>query len=331
MPDDGPYGGTVTQGRKGYLYAIAAYLMWGLFPLYWGLLRPSTAVEILAHRIVWSLVSVLGIVAVLRSWRRLRRLLRPRTLATIGLAAVLVSINWGTYIYGVNAERVVETSLGYFINPLVTVLLGVFVLRERLTAPQWIAIGVGALAVGVLTVDYGQVPVVALVLAFTFGLYGLVKKRLNVPAADGLAIESGLLAVPAAAYLVVLAWLDDSTFGAVSPGHTALLVMSGIVTLLPLLAFAGAANRIPLSAIGLLQYLAPILQLACGVLILKEPMPPARLAGFGLVWLALAIFTWDALRRARANRHTPPHPGRIAPEPAPAVAATAGPAGDGTR
>jgi chloramphenicol-sensitive protein RarD len=290
----------VTAHRAGYLAAVTAYLLWGLFPLYWRLLLPATAVEILAHRIVWSAVFVLGIIAGLRSWRTLRTLLRPRTLLTIGVAAVLVGLNWGIYIYGVNAERVVETSLGYFINPLVTVLLGVLVLRERLTAAQWVAVGVGAVAVGVLTVDYGHLPVVALSLAGTFALYGLAKKRLQVPAAHGLALESGLLFLPAAGYLVALTLTGQSTFGAVSGLHTALLVGSGVVTAVPLLLFAAAANRIPLTAIGLLQYLAPILQLACGVLIYHEPMPPARLLGFALVWLALAIFTADGIRRMRA-------------------------------
>ncbi len=306
-------------GRSGYTYAVFAYLMWGLFPLYWQLLRSSTATEILAHRIVWSLVFVLGLVTATRTWRRLRGFLTPRTLLTIAIASMLIAVNWGTYIYGVNADRVVETSLGYFINPLVTVLLGVVVLRERLRPAQWTAIGVGAVAVGVLTVDYGHIPVVALVLATTFGLYGLTKKRLSggwvgkegrqgvaVPAADGLAIESGLLAVPAAVYLVALAMRGESTFGTVSPTHTTLLVASGVVTAVPLLAFAGATSRLPLSAIGLLQYLAPILQLACGVLILGEPMPPARLAGFGLVWLALAIFTWDGIFSRRTATRTAP-------------------------
>jgi len=300
----------MSQTRLGYLYGILAYLCWGLFPLYWRLLRPSGPLELLAQRIVWSLVCVLAVVAATRTWRRVGTLLRPRMLGTIALAAVLIAVNWGTYIYGVNAERVVETSLGYFINPLITVLLGVFVLRERLSRAQWVAIGVGAVAVAVLTVDYGRPPWIALVLAVSFGLYGLVKKRLagmggerGVPAADGLALESAVLAVPAAAYLVALGLHGGSTVGHVSPAHTALTVASGAVTAIPLLAFAGATNRIPLSGIGLLQYLAPILQLGCGVVILHEPMPPARLAGFGLVWLALAVFTWDALRRLRsANR-----------------------------
>jgi chloramphenicol-sensitive protein RarD len=297
----------MSQTRLGYLYGVLAYLCWGLFPLYWRLLRPSGPLELLAHRVVWSLVCVLAVVAATRTWRRVGTLLRPRMLGTIAVAAVLIAVNWGTYIYGVNAERVVETSLGYFINPLVTVLLGVLVLGERLTRAQWVAISVGAVAVIVLTVDYGRPPWIALVLAASFGLYGLTKKRLaamggegGVPAADGLTLESAVLAVPAAGYLVVLGLHGGSTVGHVSAAHTTLAVASGVVTAVPLLAFAGAANRIPLSGIGLLQYLAPILQLGCGVLILHEPMPPARLAGFALVWLALAVFTWDAVRRLRS-------------------------------
>jgi chloramphenicol-sensitive protein RarD len=220
------------------------------------------------------------------------------------VAAIVIAVNWGVYIYGVNADRVVETSLGYFINPLVTVLLGVIVLRERLTVPQWVALGIGAAAVAVLTVDYGHVPVLALALAASFGTYGLIKKRLGVPAAEGLLLEAGVLALPALLYVWVLLARSESTFGHVSVGHTALIVLSGAITAIPLLLFAGAANRIPLSAIGLLQYLAPVLQLACGVLIFHEPMPPARLAGFVLVWLALAVFTWDGIRRVRAARRT---------------------------
>jgi chloramphenicol-sensitive protein RarD len=294
----------MSSSRRGYLYGVAAYLCWGLFPLYWRLLRPSTPVEILAHRIVWSFLLLLALVLVTRGWRRVAVLRHRRTLWLIGVAAVLIAVNWGTYIYGVNADRVVETSLGYFINPLVTVLLGVIVLRERLRPAQWVAIGVGAIAVAVLTIDYGHVPVLALVLAFTFGLYGLIKKRLSVPATDGLLLESGALALPALAFLLVLNARSESTFGQVSASHTALLVLAGAVTAVPLLLFAGAANRIPLSAIGLLQYLAPILQLSCGVLVFGEPMPPARLAGFGLVWLALTLFTWDGIRHVRIASRT---------------------------
>jgi chloramphenicol-sensitive protein RarD len=293
----------MSQPRQGYLFGIGAYLCWGLFPLYWKLLRPSSPMEMLAHRIVWSFVVVALLITVMRDWRRIGALMRrPTKVGLVTLASVLIGVNWFTYIYGVNTDRVVETSLGYFINPLVTVLLGVIVLRERLRAAQWVAIGVGAVAVAVLTVDYGHVPYIALVLACTFGMYGLVKKRLKVPAADGLLLESGALAVPAALYVLVLIGRDESTFAAVSPTHTTLLLLTGPITAIPLLMFAGAANRIPLSAMGLLQYLAPILQLACGVIVFHEPMPPARLAGFALVWLALAIFTADGVRSLRARR-----------------------------
>jgi chloramphenicol-sensitive protein RarD len=305
----------VNAGRTGYLYGVAAYLCWGLFPLYWKLLRPSTPLEILAHRIVWSLVLVAIVVAVARGWRRIRELGRDRRrLALITIAAVVLAANWGVYIYAVNADRVVETSLGYFINPLVTVLLGVFVLHEHLRPAQWVALGLGAAAIGVLTVDYGHVPYIALILAFSFAFYGLTKKRLGVPATDGLFVESAVLALPAAAFLAVLAVRGESTFGHASLGHALLLVASGVATAVPLLLFAGAANRIPLSAIGLLQYLAPIMQLGIGVLIYGEPMPPARLAGFALVWLALVVFSWDGIRHVR--RQARYRARLVAPEPA---------------
>ncbi|SBT50842.1 EamA family transporter RarD [Micromonospora auratinigra] len=293
----------MNQLRLGYLYGLGAYLLWGFFPIYLKLLRPAGPVEILAHRIVWSVVFVALLLAALRNIAFLRALARrPRALAGITVAAALIAVNWGTYIYGVNSDRVVETALGYFINPLVSVLLGVLVLRERLRPAQWAALGVGGSAVAVLTVDYGRLPYLALTLAASFAGYGLVKKRLALPAAEGLFVESAVLALPALAYL---AWLGGrGTFGHVSAVHTALLVLAGAATAIPLLLFAGAANRLPLSTIGMLQYLAPILQLGCGVLIYHEPMPPARLAGFALVWLALLVFTVDALRHARRNRTT---------------------------
>jgi len=290
----------VTPRKLGYLYGIGAYVLWGFFPLYMRLLRPASPLEILAHRIVWSVVFVALVLAAMRNRSFLRALLRrPRALAALGIAAALVALNWGTYIYGVNSERVVETSLGYFVNPLVVVLLGVFVLRERLRPAQWAAIGVGGAAVVVLTVDYGRPPYLALVLSFTFAGYGLVKKRLGLPAAQGLFVESAVLALPALAYLAWLGGTGGATFGAVSAGHTALLISAGAATAIPLLMFAGAANRLPFTSLGMLQYLAPILQLGCGVIIFREPMPPARLAGFALVWLALAVFTVDAVRAAR--------------------------------
>jgi chloramphenicol-sensitive protein RarD len=304
------------MARSGYLFAVGAYLAWGLFPIYFKLLQPSSPMEILSHRVVWSCLAVALIVTGTRHWRRVGRLVvQPRRLGAISLVSLLIGVNWFTYIYGVNTDRVVETSLGYFITPLVSVLLGVLVLRERLRPAQWVAVGIGAAAVGVLTVDYGRAPHLALILAATFGMYGLLKKRLGLPAVDGLLVESAVLALPALAFFGVLLARGGSTFGEISAAHTTLVVLSGVITAVPLLLFAGAANRIPLSAIGLLQYLAPILQLGCGVLIYNEPMPPARLAGFGLVWLALAVFTWDGLRRVRARTAA----GRLRPDTEPAA------------
>ncbi|MER5332252.1 EamA family transporter RarD [Micromonospora sp. NPDC002717] len=307
----------MTPLRLGYLYGFGAYLLWGFFPLYMKLLRPAGPMEILAHRIVWSVAFVALLLAAMRNVGFLRALLRrPRALAGVAAAAALIAVNWGTYIYGVNSDRVVETALGYFINPLVVVLLGVTVLRERLRPAQWLALGIGGLAVAVLTVDYGRPPYLALVLALSFAGYGLVKKRLGLPAAEGLFVESAVLALPALAYLGWLTAGGDATFGHVSVGHTVLLVAAGAATAIPLLLFAGAANRLPLTGLGMLQYLAPILQLGCGVLIFHEPMPPARLAGFALVWAALIVFTVDALRHSRRTRAATVAARHAAPTPA---------------
>ncbi|MEU7756398.1 EamA family transporter RarD [Micromonospora sp. NPDC049101] len=306
----------MTPLRLGYLYGFGAYLIWGFFPLYLRLLRPAGPLEILAHRIVWSVVFVALLLAALRNVGFLRALLRrPWAVAGVVAAAALIAVNWGAYIYGVNSDRVVETALGYFINPLVVVLLGVTVLRERLRPAQWVALGIGASAVAVLTVDYGRLPWLALTLAFSFAGYGLVKKRLGLPPAEGLFVESAVLALPALGYLGWLTSRAESTFGHVSAGHTALLVLAGAATAIPLLLFAGATNRLPLSGLGMIQYLAPILQLGCGVLIFHEPMPPARLVGFALVWLALIVFTADAVGKARQNRRPQPQPQTPIPTP----------------
>jgi chloramphenicol-sensitive protein RarD len=288
----------MSEQRRGYLYGLAAYVLWGFFPIYFKQLKPSTPLEILAHRVVWSVVFISLLLLVLRNWRFLGRILRsPRLFGGITVAALLIAVNWGTYIYGVNSSRVVETALGYFITPLVLVLFGVTLERERLRRWQWVAVAMGAAAVAVLTVDYGRLPYIALILAASFGSYSLVKKRLALPPAEGLFVESAVLAVPALAYLVWLTAAGDAHFGHVSAGHTALMVLSGVATAVPLLLFAGAANRVPMVGIGILQYVAPILQLACGLLLFHEPMPPARLAGFALVWIALIIFTLDAVRQ----------------------------------
>jgi chloramphenicol-sensitive protein RarD len=295
----------VTEARKGHLFGIGAYVAWRFLPLYFKGLRPAGPIEILAHRVIWSALFVALLLTTVRAWRRMGALLRrPRTVLVVGLAAALIAINWATYIYGVNTDRVVETSLGYFITPLISVTFGLLVFGERLRPAQWGALAIGASAVAVLAVDYGRLPWIALTLACSFASYGLVKKRLGLPAADGLFAESAALSVPALGYLAWLSSAGRSTFTTVSAWHTVLLLVSGAVTAIPLLMFAGAANRIPMVSLGILQYIAPILQFFVGVAIEHEPMPPARLFGFALVWLALVIFTWDGLRSARRTDRT---------------------------
>ncbi|WP_182872871.1 EamA family transporter RarD [Microbispora sp. H10670] len=287
--------------RRGLLFGVAAYTMWGLFPLYWPLLKPSGAVEILAHRMVWSLVVVVAVLAVRRHWSWIRTITR-RQLILLTVAAVTVSVNWGTYIYAVNTGHVVESALGYFINPLVSVLFGVLVFRERLRVWQWAAVGLGAVAVLILTLDYGRLPWIALVLAFSFGTYGLVKKKAGVGSAESLTIETLVLLVPALAYLLVLEVNGTGTFAHHGAGHALLLVAAGLITAVPLLFFTASALLVPLTVIGLLQYIAPVLQFLCGVLIVHETMPASRWAGFVVVWLALSVFTWDSIRAARVSR-----------------------------
>ena len=299
----------VTSTRRGTLYGAGAYVLWGLFPLYWPLLKPAGALEVLAHRIVWSLAVVAVLLAVLHRTPQLLAVVRDRAkLWRLSLAAVVVAINWGTYIWGVTHDRIVETSLGYFVNPIVTVLLGVLVLGERLRRLQWAAMALALLAVVVLSVQGGRPPWLALVLAFSFGTYGLLKKTADVGAVEGLGVETLVLLVPAGAYVAWLGASGHSTFGSHGPGHAGLLALSGIVTAVPLLLFGAAATRVPLTTLGVLQYLAPTLQFLIGVLLYREPMPPAELLGFVLVWVALALFTSDTLRRRRQLRLAVPQP-----------------------
>ncbi|MFB7370417.1 EamA family transporter RarD [Streptomyces sp. NPDC056222] len=291
------------EGRAGLLYGIGAYGMWGLVPLFWPLLKPAGAVEILAHRMVWSLAVVGIALLALRRWGWIRELVRsPRKLGLITFAATVITINWGVYIWAVNAGQVVEASLGYFINPLVTIALGVLLLKERLRPAQWVAVGVAATAVLVLSIGYGRPPWISLILAFSFGVYGLVKKKVNIGGLESLAAETAVQFLPALAYLLWLGTQGTTTFGTEGAGHAALLAATGIVTAVPLVCFGAAAIRVPLSTLGLLQYLAPLFQFGLGVLYFHEAMPPERWAGFSLVWLALTILTWDALRTARRNR-----------------------------
>ena len=274
--------------------------MWGLFPLYWTLLEPAGAVEILAHRVLWSLVTVSLVVVVLRRGRDVAAVLRnPRTRWLLLVAAAVISLNWGGYIWGVNNGRVVETSLGYFINPLVTVLMGVVVLGERLRRLQWGAVALAAVAVLVLTVDYGRPPWIALLLAFSFATYGLAKKTAGVDAVESLAVETLFIGPVAAAYVGWLVATGASSFGTEGAGHAVLLTTTGIVTVIPLLCFGAAAIRVSMVTIGLLQYIAPILQFALGVLWYDEPMPASRWIGFVLVWIALLVFTWEAVTHRR--------------------------------
>jgi chloramphenicol-sensitive protein RarD len=293
----------VDDRRPGLAFGLGAYAMWGLFPLYFPLLEPAGGLEIVAHRVLWSLVFIGLLLTVIRGWRRARAaVVDVRALLILAGAAVLIAANWLIFVYGVNSGQVVETSLGYFINPLVSVLLGVVALGERLRTAQWVAVGIAAVAVAVLTVDYGRPPWIALSLAATFGLYGLLKKLVRVQAAPGLFLETAIVAVPAVVVLAVLHSSGDGTAVSEGTGHLLLLVSSGVATAIPLLLFAAATSRIPLSTVGLLQYLTPSMQLAIGVFVYAEPMPPARLVGFAIVWLALAVFTVDTLRSSRATR-----------------------------
>ncbi|WP_036519458.1 EamA family transporter RarD [Nocardioides sp. J54] len=292
----------MADARRGFLLGVAAYAMWGAFPLYWPLLEPSGPVEILAHRIVWSLVIMAVLVVVMRRRSQLRDVLRSRrTTLLLVVAAVTITSNWGTYIYGVVNDRVVETSLGYFINPLVTVLMGVLVLGERLRPLQWWALGLGFLAVVVLSIDYGRPPVIALVLAFSFGTYGLAKKSADVGAVESLTFETAVIAPFAVVWLLWLSSAGEARFTDEGVGHVALLVTSGLVTAVPLLCFGAAATRVSMTTLGLLQYLAPMIQFVLGITVVGEHMPPGRWAGFVLVWVALAVFTVEALQHRRRS------------------------------
>ncbi|WP_131737461.1 EamA family transporter RarD [Actinomadura roseirufa] len=286
-------------------FGAGAYGLWGLFPLYWPLLKPAGAMEILAQRIMWSLVAVVVLLTVRRNWGWIRAL-RPRRLGLLSLAALVITVNWGIYIYSVNTGHTIEAALGYFINPLISVLFGVLIFRERLRAWQWAAVGLGTAAVVVLTADYGRLPWIALVLAFSFGTYGLVKKFADMPSAESLGVETAVLFLPALVFALVLQGRGEADFGHHGVGHTVLMATTGIVTAIPLMMFNTAATRLPMSAIGMLQYLAPVLQFLIGLLVQHEAMPMSRWAGFLLVWLALVTLTWDGLAAGRRSRRADP-------------------------
>ncbi|WP_372453582.1 EamA family transporter RarD [Mycolicibacterium goodii] len=284
--------------RTGVLYGAGAYIWWGLCPGFFLLLLPAGPIEVVAHRIVWSAVFLILVIALARRLGDLRRLSR-RTWFQLAAASALISVNWGTYIFAVTTGHVVDAALGYFINPLVSVALGVIVFRERINRWQAISLALAVIAVGILTVEVGEPPYIAVVLAVSFGVYGLVKKVVQADPRVSVAVET-LLALPVAGgYLVVLEMLGRGHFIAESPWHPVLMVLSGVVTAVPLLLFAAAAQRLPMVTLGLLFYLNPALQMLWGVFIGHEPMPVGRWVGFALIWTALAVMTFGTLRTRR--------------------------------
>ncbi len=298
-----PTGGTT----RGALYALGAYLLWGVLPIYFLQLAPTGPFEVVAWRIILAFVFCLLLLTVLRAWRPFLAIVRqPRLMLLTAVAGVLIYVNWQTYLYGALTGHVIETSLGYFINPIVTVLLGVLVLRERLRILPWIAVGVAVVAVVVIVVGYGAFPWIALTLAFSFGFYGLVKKQIGpaVDAVSGLTLESLWLLPVAAVQLMFVANISGITLGTQGVLHTVLLLLAGAVTAVPLLLFASGARRVPLTVIGLLQFVAPIIQFVIGVWVLHEPMTAERWVGFALVWVALVMLSVDSIVASRRHRQT---------------------------
>ena len=292
---------------RGLAHGVAAYCLWGLFPLYWKMLAHVPALQVLAHRIVWSCV----ILVVLVEWRRRRGTplpsLPPRVVGAYGVAAVLIGVNWFLYVWGVSAGLVLQTSLGYFINPLVSVVFGVIVFRERLRPLQWVAVGVAALGMAYLALSVDGIPWVSLGLAVSFASYGVVKKYASLSALEGLTLETVILWVPAAVFLCLVGWRGTGVFLQDARVTDFLLVAGGLVTIVPLLLFASSLRLVPLSTVGILQYIAPSIQFLLGVLVYHEPFGRAELVGFSAVWLALVGFTIDGLWATRAHRFRPSH------------------------
>lgn len=286
--------------HKGVLFAVAAYLMWGVFPIYWPLLAPAGALEILAHRMLWSAVVMAVMVTAMRNWRQVREL-STRTWGLVGLAAVLVAVNWGVYIYAVNNGHVLDAALGYFIIPLVSVGLGVAVLRERLSVAQWAALAIAAVGVVLTAMGTHGFPYLGVVLAVSFGLYGLIKRVIQIPAAISLLGESAVLAAPALGFLIWLQVDGSAHFTGYGGGQVVLLVGAGAVTAVPLLLFGAAARLLPLSVIGFIQYVNPLTQFLLGVLWAHEVMSPGRWAGFTVIWIALGLLSADMVMRSRGN------------------------------
>jgi chloramphenicol-sensitive protein RarD len=289
--------------NKGIFYAIAAYFVWGFFPIYFKALQEVPADQILAHRIFWSFIFLSIFILARREFGRLRGLATRRILLVYFAAGVLLTVNWGTYVWAVNAGHVVEGSLGYFINPLVSVLLGVVFVREKLRPLQWLPVGLAALGVAYLTISLGQLPWISLVLAFTFGLYGLIKKLAPLNSLHGLTLETAAVFLPALAFLLFQEVRGTGSFAHASAGATILLILAGPLTITPLILFASGLRLIPLSTAGFLQYVSPTIQFLIGVLIYHEPFDTRRLIGFSIIWLALIIFSADGFLAQRRERN----------------------------
>jgi chloramphenicol-sensitive protein RarD len=286
--------------KTGLIFGVSAYVLWGLFPLYWPLLEPAGALEIVGHRAVWSLVFCVIALSITKAIKpALATMRRPKVFAKLLAATALISINWIVYIWATNNGHVVEASLGYYINPIIMIAIGIILLKEKMRKLQWVSVSIAALGVLVLTIDYGRLPWVALALALSWGTYGFIKKQLGLGALEGLGIET---AIAAPFYLAYLTWIGvegSGHFGS-GIGLTLLLIGSGVVTAIPLLLFNGAGNRLPYTVIGLLQFITPTLQFSIGVWVRHEDMPTARWAGFLIIWLALVVLATDLVRSSRA-------------------------------
>ena len=303
--------------NRGILYGLSAYLIWGVLPIFWKQLQAIPPFDVAAHRIIWSFALLAVAVSFTRKWAAIHRAVRdPRTFVTFIAIAAILFLNWMVYIWAINAGQIVETSLGYFINPLVNVLLGVVFLRERLRAFQWLSIGVAACGVLWLTVRYGSLPWIALTLAFSFGIYGLLKKKSSLDSLEGLTLEMGILIAPILLFFAYRYSQTETVTGLESPRLAVLLLLTGVFTVAPLLLFGAGARRIPLSVVGLLQYIAPTIQLLIGVLMYHEPFTHDSQIGFVLIWIALALYTGEGLWR---RQHRPGNPPSAVPANRPAV------------
>lgn len=289
--------------KKGLIYVFSAYAMWGFFPIYFKFLQEAPAIQIMAHRVTWSFVFLTILIILRREISKILKSLSKRIIVIYAIAGALLAVNWLTYVWGVNAGFVVETSLGYFINPLVSVVLGVVFLKERLRKLQWLPVSLAAIGVIYLTIEHGSLPWIALVLAFTFGTYGLFKKIAPLPSVHGLAIETGAIFIPAVIFLIVMEINGTAAFGHASPSTTFLLMLSGIVTAIPLILFASGAPLVPLTTIGILQYIAPTIQFLIGVFVYDEPFNTYQLIGFSIVWIALIIFSVEGIMNNYHSKH----------------------------